>query len=487
MWSGGLLRLVPPPCGRVTLPPGPCGAAVGQMRNFTRMKIAKIIIPNFQQFNAFELDLTYPEGHAKVGQPLEKVCFIGRNGTGKSTLLRLVNEFVKNMYNRDARTIFKVLTRDKGFIYPVLLRNDKVLSSNEIVIVREDIDKDQNLWVGLLENRVYSDDETFQQYWINEPQLLEELSFLNYPYNLIVYSPAESGNNEQLAVQDIPSASLNESLTLFENFPVTQEVSVQNVKDFWRLLIYLVKKRESDLLAYQDRSENQEKTLKQVREEFNRQHPEILKEIAGLWNQILENAGLEFDYQGAKVPVQLTDNLQAYIKLRSTGETVPYNALSTGIRNFIFRLGHIYALYFNRQIESGFLLIDEPENSLFPDFLYDLVDIYQRIIHNTQFFVATHSPIIAAQFEPEERFILDFNEIGFVTARRGVTAVGDDPNDMLVQDFGVRSLLGPKGMEKWERFIELKMLIKHTSDPIQKEQLVEEYAQIGRDYNFPAR
>jgi hypothetical protein len=57
---------------------------------------------------------------------------------------------------------------------------------------------------------------------------------------------------------------------------------------------------------------------------------------------------------------------------------------------------------------------------------------------------------------------------------------------MLEQDFGVRSLLGPEGQKKWKRFVELKMLIKHTNDPVQKEHLAEEYAQIGRDYNFPA-
>ena len=319
---------------------------------------------------------------------------------------------------------------------------------------------------------------------INIDTLRHELEFSRKADNLLIYSPAESGSNELLSIQNTPEASLNEALGLFDSFPIAHEVSVQHIKDFWRLLIFLVKKRESDLLKYQDYSENQEKTLKQVREEFNRQHPEILKEIAELWNQILENAGLEFDYKGAKIPVQLNDNLQAYIKLKSTGQTVPYNALSTGIRNFIFRLGHIYALYFNRRIKSGFLLIDEPENSLFPDFLYDLVDIYQRIIHNTQFFVATHSPIIAAQFEPEERFILDFNDEGFVTARRGVTAVGDDPNDMLVQDFGVRSLLGRKGMEKWERFIELKIRIKQTTDPAEKSRLLDEYMEIGNAYNF---
>lgn len=469
------------------------------------MKIAKIIIPNFQQFKGFELDLTYPEGHAKAGQPLEKVCFIGRNGTGKSTLLRFINNFFErypNVIQKDSSNepvpfIFKIITSGTARYVAVLRYEEKgvVRYPSHPFLLPDDIEKKPEVLAKLREWDPCPVEEQTKK-WLrasiesknnNIKYAAAKLSLSSNPNNLLIYSPAESGNNELLDIQNAPGTSLDEALKLLGNFPVVHKVSTENIRDFWRLLIFLVKKRESDLLAYQDRSENQEKTLKQVREEFNGDHPEILKEIAGLWNQILENAGLEFDYQGAKVPVQLTDNLQAYIKLKSTGQTVPYNALSTGIRNFIFRLGHIYALYFNRKIESGFLLIDEPENSLFPDFLYDLVDIYQRIIHNTQFFVATHSPIIAAQFEPAERFILDFNDEGFVTARRGVTAEGDDPNDMLVQDFGVRSLLGPKGMEKWERFIELKMLIKHTNDPVQKEQLVEEYAQIGRDYNFPAR
>ncbi len=445
------------------------------------MKIVKIVIPNYQQFKGFELNLTYPEGHAKAGHPLEKVCFIGRNGTGKSTLLRLVNSATSDPYQH-LPILMKVLT-SKGLVY--VDRRSYTLPPMPGVhsIFQESIEIEPSIWSTLLKGARFLGNEA-QQYVITDKQILNELRFSSNGRNLLVYSPAESGNNGLLGLQDIPAVTLNEALSLFKDILVSHEVSVQHIEDFWRLLIYQIKKRESDLLEYQERSENQEKTLKQVREEFNRQHPEILKEIAGLWNQILENAGLEFDYQGAKVPVQLTDNLQAYIKLKSNGQTVPYNALSTGIRNFIFRLGHIYALYFNRQIESGFLLIDEPENSLFPDFLYDLVDIYQRIIHNTQFFVATHSPIIAAQFEPEERFILDFNDEGFVTVRRGRTAEGDDPNDMLVQDFGVRSLLGPKGMEKWERFIELKILIKRTSDPAEKSRLLDEYMDIGNAYNF---
>lgn len=54
------------------------------------MKISEIEIKDFHQFKDFSIDLTYPKGHAKEGQPLDKVCFIGQSGTGKTTLLELI-------------------------------------------------------------------------------------------------------------------------------------------------------------------------------------------------------------------------------------------------------------------------------------------------------------------------------------------------------------------------------------------------------------
>ncbi|MCU0875387.1 MAG: AAA family ATPase, partial [Pirellulaceae bacterium] len=157
-----------------------------------------------------------------------------------------------------------------------------------------------------------------------------------------------------------------------------------------------------------------------------------------------------------------------------------------GIRTFLFRLGHILALYFQRNIERGFLLLDEPENSLFPDFLYDQIEIYEEMIRNTQFFVATHSPIVAAQFRPEERVILEFDETYHVRAKKGVSPVGDDPNDVLEKDFEVRSIYGSEGLKQWERFLELRRTIKQQCEPARKRALIEEYMQIGNAYNFPA-
>jgi len=163
---------------------------------------------------------------------------------------------------------------------------------------------------------------------------------------------------------------------------------------------------------------------------------------------------------------------------------VHYEDLSTGIRHYLFRLGHIWSLYFNRPLGDSILLVDEPEGSLYPDFLYEIVENYREVAPGCQLFMATHSPIVASQFKPEERFILTFGEDGYVSAHRGISPEGDDPNDMLDKDFGVRNLMPAAGQKKWEEFLELRRRIL-MAPPEQRLPLVEASAKIGLEYNFP--
>ncbi|MEK8015262.1 MAG: hypothetical protein VSS75_000235 [Candidatus Parabeggiatoa sp.] len=39
--------------------------------------------------------MTYPKGHKKEGMPLNKICFIGQSGTGKTSLLNIVKTILK--------------------------------------------------------------------------------------------------------------------------------------------------------------------------------------------------------------------------------------------------------------------------------------------------------------------------------------------------------------------------------------------------------
>ena len=54
------------------------------------MKICSIHIKGFQQFQDTFLDFTNPE----TGEPLDKICLIGKNGTGKSTILLLIEKLL---------------------------------------------------------------------------------------------------------------------------------------------------------------------------------------------------------------------------------------------------------------------------------------------------------------------------------------------------------------------------------------------------------
>jgi len=418
------------------------------------MKLLGIYIYNYLQFKDFEIDFTYPEFHVKAGKPLDKICFIGRNGTGKSNLLNIIQSNIFDLYNQETLG---------DFIYNI------EISGSEFYFVKtkggyahlfnKGIDSIQG-WKGLLFTNFdgnlnkFDESNNVKRFFVDDNTITERLKAKKDSGDLLIYIPSEGNQNLYSQITDVPDTSLNEALKLFNSFDYHHVISTDTVKNFWNILTYQIKKRENDLREFEKLDGNLDKTVREVQSLFDEKNPQILDEIAILWNKILGKANLEFDSKNASNPVQLNDNLKAYINLRGENRRIGYNQLSSGIRNFIFTLGHVYSLYFNREVKNGFLLIDEPENNLYPDFLYDLIETYLNIIKETQFFVATHSPIIAAQFEPYERIILDFNEDGSVFWRNGETPIGDDPNDLLSKDFNIRSLLGKEGVKKWERYIE---------------------------------
>jgi energy-coupling factor transporter ATP-binding protein EcfA2 len=436
------------------------------------MKISKIIIRGFQQFEDFQLDLTHPE----TGKPLDRVCFIGSNGTGKSTLLRLLRLRLQHAVGGSGLTGFvgiKISTETGDFVQCSDVSN---MFLGLVQNYSSQIEEGKPWQDFLSDSSLKFDPANFSHQVISQP-----ISALSGPDDLIIEEPSDEGLTLQ---QDPPVSNLNQALALFGDFPLFHSISVSSSGEFWKLLIYLVKRRENQYREFLARPENRQKTIADLDNEFAAQCPEILPELATVWNRILAQCNLEFDWEQAKIPVQLSETLEAFIKIKSSGEPLQYNHLSSGIRDYIFKLGYLKALYFDRQIRRGFVFVDEPENGLYPDLLYGLIDEYCGIIQNSQFFVATHSPIIAAQFEPHERIHLVFDDRGCVTAKKGISPIDDDPNDLLYRDFQVSSIYGKRGLEKWNRFLELRQLIAQTDDLPQKHQFMEEYLSIGNAYNF---
>jgi len=189
---------------------------------------------------------------------------------------------------------------------------------------------------------------------------------------------------------------------------------------------------------------------------------------------------LKFDLE-IDVDIKRIESLNfIQLKRKNSSEVIPFDKLSTGTKQIILSLVPLFELNTNQSV----ILVDEPERSLFPDVQQSIIKNYTRLAPNAQFFFATHSPLIAAQFEPFERFILEFDENGKTKIKQGSAPEGDDPNDFLTKDFGLQSVLTEAGLKKWDEFIDLRQKIKFEKNEDTKVNLINDYLEIGTSYNF---
>lgn len=392
-----------------------------------RAAITALTLPRpWRQFPQFTLDLTHPE----TGAPLDRVCLIGPNGTGKTTLLYLLQSAARipgiDWQSDVAPTLSWTAPDQQGGVR----------------------------WIS-----------------VEAPP----------GYRVLRAAVLEHGG-------PMPNTSLDAALK-FQPQHRRHLVSAATLDQMWTALVWLVNRRESDRREFELRPENLQRTKAQLLEEFDRTNPPVLDRLAQLWDRILRPAGLYFDVGGARLPVQLRDNLVAHIVHRGSNKPVRYDELSSGTRDYLFRLGHVFLLYAGLPRADTVVLVDEPENSLFPDLRLDLVDTYDEIfsmpdVGPTQAFFATHDPLIAAQFHPWERVVLEWGPDERVRFRRGVAPKGDDPNDLLRKDFGLAHVMGREGRRAWDRYMALRREAREAADPDARIDKAREAAELATQYGF---
>jgi predicted ATPase len=406
------------------------------------MKISKIEIKDFHQFKDFTLDLTYPKGHEKEGKPLDKVCFIGQSGTGKTTLLELMPFF---LYCYETNLIVNIAHNSIVNNIEVSINTLKYKSLNLVFDYEVPGDDSvghkilqwdkQKVEIGHKFNIVY-----YQDYTNNSSQLIYFPANLNFDLDL------EKDNH--LGEREIIDFSKEKVATVWniilEKIQTYQEQELKIRQDISKV----VEKSSSDVKAIQE-------AVKKLEDwKVNEFNP--IQDVAdNCLNALLANYKLRVK---TELDFKTKDDI-GFIKIEDyNGNEIPHGLWSTGTKQVILSALPLYLL----KPKHTVILFDEPERSLYPDLQRTVVDYYSSLAEDCQFFYSTHSPIIASSFEPWEIVELKFNEEGKIY--REVYFEGENHVDNYKWN--------PKFM-RWDDILQRVFDLENDGSPTRKEKLDE--------------
>lgn len=367
------------------------------------MKISKVRIKNLQQFQDLELDLTYPQGHEKAGQPLDKVCIIGQSGTGKTTLLKLLKE------------ITAISATSTGF----RMETHYDYSTNSEIEVR--FDSEVLSYVATIENEMHY----ANPYFTKTPPLVKHVSFTDKRTGRTLDTSRINGelDREQYSLLYKGVRLMNFPLGFRygakrnheseHHGPAVVDYANSDIWDLWGDMREALELHRSELTAkvlgaLEAKNGERDRLLSDI-DRWKEENPNMLAHIGRQLNPILERFFLRVNDDVADMEVL---NRFRFIPLShtKTGKLVPYSLLNSGSFNVTLIAS---ALYFYKP-EDAIVLIDEVENSLYPDVQEEIVNDYIKIAPSNQYFFTTHSPLVASSFDPWEIIELKFDEDGSI-------------------------------------------------------------------------
>jgi len=325
------------------------------------MKIEYLEIKNYKQFANLKLKLTYPEGHEKEGQPLDKICIIGQSGTGKTNILNIIKNKKNDKNVKMSFTQNKISDYEKIYLFPaekkfsLIKKEDSKISEDDKMVLKE-----LEEWLD------YGTHHSSQKYLL---------------------SKSIDAIKNQYSSKDNFFEDENLWIVLKEKINSYEKEKTKYTKKIFNKMMYNENYSKEDSIADMKKWESENEN--------------ILEKIADDINSIIKKFNLE---------LKIDENTNSYeeliIKDLSNGNIINYDEVSTGTKNLLSTF--IPLKSYNPK--DSIILIDEPENSFYPDIQKELTDLYMSVGENNQLIMATHSPIIASSFEPWEVVELKFNE-----------------------------------------------------------------------------
>jgi len=328
------------------------------------MKIKKINIKKFKIFDSVEFNFTDENDKA-----LDKIVLAGINGTGKTTFLELiVSAFVENIKNNNYNNaeyfgLNLELLPEEQKSFENFLNN-----TNHNDLLQYGILKSNTLELSVAVAEKYftenEDNETVEEFNVIQPNTLSYLK------------------------EFILSNDFGFKIAYLHDFTTSIEIKNKNI-----LKLLDFNKLEENLEIY-----FQKVITKQLFKNRNLTAAKVIQLQIDKINNILENIE-------TMSKIEDIDNNKLIFK-NFKGDKLFLKDLSAGEKQLFYRAIYLSALNLNNCI----ILVDEPELSLHPTWQKNILKLYDNIGKNNQIIVATHSPHILGNTNPENLFVLHVNE-----------------------------------------------------------------------------
>lgn len=374
------------------------------------MKVTELYIQEYNQFKDFRLDLTYPEGHPKAGQALEKVCFIGQSGTGKTSLIEILKETIFLVSGLPEQLV--ILKKNNGELNTFINKSYERVTNNQEICINFDNNIEATFKKHNEENGFSNGNADFFHIKFNPLTLNEhKIEFLKNLFKLFYYPCDIELNNIKKPIIENTGNEISKNRTLYD-------FSNYDLKSSWATINEaIIKDRELEIKKSLELSKllqnpkyTQEDIIK-ARNEFFEWRNASPNPIIDLANNFLDKILNRFNLKvKTELDFEKTEDIETIKIQTKQGKEIPFEGLSTGTKQVILTALPLYGL----KPEKSIILFDEPERSLYPDIQAEIVNFYTSMAKDSQFFFATHSPLVASSFEPWEIVELKFNNEGYV-------------------------------------------------------------------------
>lgn len=364
----------------------------------SKITITKLKLENISHFE--NLEIAFED---------KNTCFIGLNGTGKTTLLRAV-------------ALALIGFKHKGIIEKNIKNLLKIQGLENHLIERKE---------GKITLNYKIDNISFE--------------------NIILFQPTSDGDieitNDKNTSFEALSGDFIKSLAIGftqnrgvykdeNNLKQRNEVQLPHVTD----LIYLINNESDNRLkafstwiinldAKANKHENE--LLKSGKENNNIKERNIIKKVFEILSEITEE---EISFK------EVLNNNDVWITTQNNPTGISIELVSLGFQSiigwigyFLQRMAESYHESKDFTKETAICFIDELDIYIHPKWQANIFPILEKHFSNTQFIITTHSPLIIGQLKNDKNIIYEIEK----NSARRIYSYGKDISNILFEGYGV--------------------------------------------------